>query len=311
MAEVSPPDILKEYQGIQKIDPHIHRSGHLKETPSIIEYLSQHSVEVGFLIPSAFKEGKESKEEDLLRPIKLWVGGWGNSTFGHFASDYIIRPVAKGMFVEEPDNNGVIAASEEHPDRLMAWVWANPQKEIQKTLDEMNKFLDLPNVAGAKLHFWIFPTNIVNPNVMQIADLTRRKNKPLLVDVGVNRGNMREFDQFAKTHPQIPIIAAHLGSFLPEVVRSAKENANVYLDMSGYPVTAENLKKILRILPAEKIIFGSDSPGGISGSIVSQLRALHGSGLDPRKQELILTGNITSIVPKAAELLKAKDSRNS
>lgn len=309
MAELSAPEILKGYEGIRIIDPHIHRAGHLESPQQIIEYLNKHNVEIGFLIPSALKEGKGSKGEDMLGPMKLWVGGWGNSTFGHLASDYLIRPLAKGMFVKEPDNKGVIAATEEHPDRLMAWIWANPQKEIQKTLDEMNEFLRRPNVVGSKLHFWIFPTKITNPNVMQIAELTQETNKPILIDVGVNRGNMREFDEFARTHPRIPIIAAHLGSFLPEVVESARTHTNVYLDMSGYPVTAANLKKVLRIISADKIIFGSDSPGGISGSLVSQLRALHGAGISPREQELILTGNIKDIVPKAAEIIKARDSQ--
>ncbi len=304
----SSPDVLKEYQGMQKIDPHIHKSGHLENPQDIVEYLNKHDVEIGFLIPSALKEGKGSKKEDLPGSMKWWVGGWGNSTFGHFASDYIIRPVAKGMFVEDPDNKEVIAATEEHPDRLMAWIWANPKREIRETLDEMNKLLKLPNTAGTKLHFWIFPTQITNPTVMNIADMTQEANKPILIDVGVNRKNMKKFEDFVKSHPRIPIIAAHLGSFLPEVVGCAKKYENVYLDMSGYPVTAENLKGILKIIPANKIIFGSDSPGGISGSLVSQLQALHDANLTPRQEDLILTGNITSIVPKVAELLRNRNS---
>ena len=308
MADLSSSEIIEQYRGVHKVDPHIHKAGHLEDPQQIVEYLNTHEVEVGFLIPSALKEGKGPKGQDMLVSQKLWVGGWGNSAFGHFVSEYIVRPVAKGMFVEEPDNKGVLTATAQHPDRLMAWVWANPQREIQQTLDEMSEFLKRPNVAGAKLHFWIFPTKITNPSVMDIADLMQERDKPILIDVGVNRGNMREFDEFAKTHPGIPIIAAHLGSFLPEVVASARRNANVYLDMSGYPVTAKNLKEVLKIIPADKIIFGSDSPGGISGNLVSQLRALHGTGLPPREQELILTGNITRIVPKAAELLKARGS---
>ena len=310
MADLSSSEVLEQYRGVQKIDPHIHRAGHLENPQQIVEYLNTHNVDIGFLIPSALKEGKGSKGEDMPGPMKLWVGGWGNSTFGHFASEHIVRLAAKGMFVKEPDNKGVVAAAEEHPYRLMAWVWANPQKEIQGTLDQMNEFLKRPNVAGSKLHFWIFPTEITNPNVMDIADLMQEANKPILIDVGVNRGNMKEFDRFAKTHPGIPIIAAHLGSFMPEVVESARVNANVYLDMSGYPVTATNFKKVLEKIPPDKIIFGSDSPGGISGSLASQLKALHGAGLSPREQELILTGNITSIVPKAAELLKARETSN-
>ncbi len=309
MAEISSQQLLKEYQGVQKVDPHIHEAGHLETAQSVIEYLNNHEVEVGFIIPSALKKGKGSKSETMPAPQRMWVQGWGNSTFGHFVTDSIVRPIAKGMFVEDPDNKGVIASAEEYPDRLMAWVWANPEAEIQKTLDEMDAFLKRPSVAGTKLHFWIFPTQITNPNIMQIAEATGDAGKPLLIDVGVNKKNMAEFDEFAKTHPQIPIIAAHLGSSLPNVLDSARKYDNVYLDMAGYPVTGRNLKEALRTIPADKIIFGSDSPGGISGSIESQLKALHDADVTPRERDLMLTGNITHIVPRAAALLENQKSK--
>lgn len=308
MKELARFQLLADYAGKARIDSHIHKAGHLEGTEQIIDHLNLHDIDVGFLIPSALKEGKGSRKEDLPGPLKWWIGGWGNSRVGHLVSDYLIRPGAKGMFVQEPDNKGVIASAEDNPRRLMAWVWVNPQGEIQEALDETNDFLKHPNVVGAKLHFWIFPTGITNPTVMDIADIAQKAKKPILIDVGVNRGNMKDFDHFAKTHNTTPIIAAHLGSFLPDVLRAALDNDNVYLDMSGYPVTGENLKKILRLISADKIIFGSDEPGGISGSFVSQLQALHGARVTPRQRDLILTGNITRIVPKAAVLLEKRNS---
>lgn len=308
MRELERFQLLAEYTGKARIDSHIHKAGYLEGTEQIIDHLNTHDIDVGFLIPSALKKGKGSRKEDLPGPLKWWIGGWGNSGVGHLVSDYLIRPAAKGMFVKELDNKGVIASAEDNPRRLMAWVWVNPQGEIQKTLDETSDFLKHPNVVGAKLHFWIFPTGITNPTVMDIADIAQKAKKPILIDVGVNRGNMKDFDQFAKTHNTIPIIAAHLGSFLPDVLRAALDNDNVYLDMSGYPVTGENLKKILKLISADKIIFGSDEPGGISGSFVSQLQALHGARVTPRQRDLILTGNITRIVPRAAVLLEKRKS---
>lgn len=114
---------------------------------------------------------------------------------------------------------------------------------------------------------------------------------------------MKGFDELARTHPSIPIIAAHLGSYLPEVIEAARKYPNVFLDMAGYPVTGENLKKILKILPADKIIFGSDSPGGIGGSIKSQREALDRSGATPRQKEQILYRNIIRLVPRVGQML--------
>ena len=331
MPEASQPELPEKYKGRLRIDPHIHMQEPLKGAPEVVEYLDRHGVDIGFLIASPLREGKGPKTENIPALQKWWVGELGNTGFGHFVSGVIMRPLVKGMTVQEVDNNRVIAASKEHPDRLMAWIFANPGLEIRKTLDEMNSMADRKdiNVAGFKLHFWVYPTGITDLNVMQIADLAEEKKLPILIDVGVNRGNMKQFDEFAKAHPTIPIIAAHLGSFLPEVVESAKKNANVFLDMSGYPVTGKNLRRIFDKLSPDKvinigaggttqfgkafdgaedkIIFGSDSPGGLGGSIISQLKALHEARLTPRQEDLILTGNITSIVPKAAELLRARN----
>lgn len=323
--------LLERYQGRARIDPHIHLQEPLRGAPEVIEYLDRHGLDIGFLIASPLKEGKGPKTENMPAIQKWWAGGWGNSMFGHGVSDLLSRTLVKAMTVQEPDNSRVITASKDRPDRLMAWIFANPGKEILKTLDEMRVIADRRdiNVAGFKLHFWVYPTGITDPNVMRIADLAQEKKLPILVDVGVNRGNMKQFDEFARAYPTTPIIAAHLGSFLPEVIESARTHANVYLDMSGYPVTGRNLRKVFNRLSLDKvftigadgivqfgtgysapnkIIFGSDSPGGLGGSIVSQLKALQEAHLTPREEDLILTYNATSIVPKAAELLKARDS---
>src|SRR3989338_6604594 len=298
MKELSPSQLMEEYRGRARIDPHIHLEGPLKGASEVISYLDRHGVDVGFLIASPLKEGKGSPNEDMPSIQKWYLGGLGNTPLGHFVSDTIMYPFIKRMIVQSPNNNRVIAVSKKYPDRLMAWLFANPKEGINKTLDEMKAVVDSKsvNVAGFKLHFWVYPTDIVDPNVMQIADLAQEKKLPILVDVGVNRGNMKRFDEFASRHPEVPIIAAHLGSFLPEVIASAQRNPNVFLDMSGYPVTGRNLRKVLAKLSPDKVIFGSDSPGGLGGSIVGQLGALYEACLTMQEEDLILTGNITSIV---------------
>ncbi len=310
MKEFPPVQLLETYRGRARIDPHIHLEGPLKGASEVIEYLDRHGVDVGFLIASPLREGKGSLKENMPSAQKWYLGGLGNTFFGHFVSDTVMRPLIKGMITQSPDNGRVIAVSREHPDRLMAWLFANPKEGINKTLDEMKAVVDSKsvNVAGFKLHFWVYPADIADPQVMQIADLAQEKKLPILVDVGVNRENMKRFNEFASRHPEVPIIAAHLGSFLPEVIASAQKNPNVFLDMSGYPVTGRNLRKVLTKLSADKVIFGSDSPGGLGGSIVSQLKALHGAHLTMQEEDLILTGNIKGIVPKIAELLKNRNS---
>lgn len=325
--------LLEQYRGRARVDAHIHLEGPLRGAPEVVEYLERHGVDIGFLISSPLKEAKRGLiKEDAPALLKWWAGGLGNTAFGHGVLDGLRGVIGNRMVVQEPDNKRVIVASKERPERLLAWVFANPGAEIKKTLDEMSAFADRKdfNIAGFKLHFWVYPTEIIDPNVMQIADLAQEKNLPILVDVGVNRGNMRQFDEFTQSHPTVPIIAAHLGSYLSEVVDSASRFDNVFLDMSGYPVTGRNLRRVFNKLApdkvisigadgkvelgkafdgaANKIIWGSDSPAGLGGSIISQLKALHEAHLTPREEDLILTSNIISIMPKVAKLLRARDS---
>ena len=283
------------------IDMHLHKSGTLEDPAGIIEHLNQNNVDVGFLIPNPLAPGKGLKEEKATECLKKWTGGPNNNRIVRIVSSWT-RPVIRGMSVKEPDNKSVVATVEEHSDRLMAWIWVNPQKEQKQILGEVESLLKNPNAAGSKMHFGIFPVKISNETIREITDLTGKANKAMLIDVGTNPANMKGFDEFAKNHPAIPIIAAHLGSFLPEVVDSARKYENVHLDMAGYPITPANFPKILRKIPAEKIVFGSDAT--IGGSIADSLRNLDSLKLTPREKELILAGNIIAIVPKAGKLLE-------
>ena len=160
-------------------------------------------------------------------------------------------------------------------------------------MDEQKKYLEKSGFVGSKMHFGIFPNKITNGINLEIADLTHQEKKIMLIDVGTNPRNMKGFGEFARKYPDLVIIVAHLGSLMPEVIEAARKYDNVYLDMAGYPITKNNLGRVLEIVGASKIIFGSDAT--IGGNIQDSLKTLNSLGLAPRKKELILSGNILHV----------------
>lgn len=295
----------------------------------VVEYLDRNGVDLGFVMASPLKEGKGPKSENMPDIQKWYLKGLNNSVLGHTISRIIFPKLSSGMFTQELDNPRVISAVRDNPDRLFAWLFAKPERGLQETQAEIDKLkADIEtgdfNLAGIKMHFWIYPADIRDDRIVQIADLAKGTKNPILMDAGVDRSRMRRFGELAEMYPEVPIIVAHLGT--PEIIEAAKRYTNVFLDMSGYTITGKRLSDVVKQLAPDKvvqigsdqvkmpdssqrIIFGSDSPGGLGGSIQDSLQVLADANLSERDEELILADNIVSLVPKAGQLLKKRQTQ--
>jgi len=76
---------------------------------------------------------------------------------------------------------------------------------------------------------------------------------------------IQTLDLVAKLFPRLPIIAAHMGGAhsYDFAIYFAKGHPNVYLDIACSILREEpdRMRDVLRVLPSEKILFGSDSRG--------------------------------------------------
>lgn len=303
--------MIEAYQGAKIIDSHIHMEASLKNPDKLIEYLDDNGVALGFLIASPLDKEHE-KKTDEMNPFEKWYfKGPNNSRLGRLISRDVISKIGSERSVETLDNQGVSDSVRQHPDRLFAWLFAEPEDSVNQTLeglDQIREMIKDPslNVAGIKMHFWLFPTDIRDDRILHIVDLAKEAKKPVLIDVGVDRRRMRRFAELSEMYHEVPIFAAHLGSMMSEVLDAAWRHENVFVDTSGYTISGKNLRDVAFRLGPRKLIFGSDSPGSLGGNIQDSLRTLDNAALSPKADEMILWENVASIVPKAGELVVSK-----
>jgi hypothetical protein len=95
----------------------------------------------------------------------------------------------------------------------------------------------------------------------------------------------------AERYPNVPILAVHSGALtagFTGAIGLAKAYPNIYLDVSGSYITGAWIKRMVREVGAEKVIFSSDIP-------FIDLRCGLGrviyAGLDPLELALVLGGN--------------------
>mgnify|MGYP001601445116 FL=1 len=203
--------MIERYQGRQIVDTHIHMHEPFRDAQTVVDYLDKNHVDVGMVLASPLKEGEGSKTEHMPGIQRLYLKGPNNWAPARFATEFFIGPYARKMAAEELDNQRVITAAKERPDRLLAWMFIKPGDDMQ-TFDAIQAAMTSGefNAAGIKMHFWIFPTDVMNESVIQAAELARATNTPLVMDVGVNRKRMKRFGELAQKYSDVPIIAAHL-----------------------------------------------------------------------------------------------------
>jgi uncharacterized protein len=106
------------------------------------------------------------------------------------------------------------------------------------------------------------------------------------------------FEDFISDYPDVNFILCHLGSDASgdwrehlAGIQLTKTYPNVYIETSTVIITSY-LEKAIRDLPAEKIIFGSDSPAD-SRMEIYKIRV---QKLPKEKEELILGGNMLRLL---------------
>jgi predicted TIM-barrel fold metal-dependent hydrolase len=66
----------------------------------------------------------------------------------------------------------------------------------------------------------------------------------------------------ARAHPQLPIVVAHGGLGTPSVdgAALAEQHDNVYLEMCSSFADLATAREVVRRVPGQKLLFGSDAP---------------------------------------------------
>jgi predicted TIM-barrel fold metal-dependent hydrolase len=159
--------------------------------------------------------------------------------------------------VQNPDNDSVSQVVSRYPERFMAFVVINPK--LKNAMEVLEKGIEEQGMVGVKCHAWWHRVDI-SSELLPIARRCEEKGLPLLVHLGGGRqtGN---FEVLLDNCPRLKLILAHVA--IPHFQRSwkvIKEAKNCFVDISGSYINASMVRKAVKALGPDKVIFGSDGP---------------------------------------------------
>jgi predicted TIM-barrel fold metal-dependent hydrolase len=185
-------------------------------------------------------------------------------------------------------NREIAALVGRHPDRLVGFAWIDPRRDRGRVADLVAE-ADRLGLRGVKVH-----GHVATPG-REVCEAALAHGFPLLLDVA---SRPHVVDLIAATFRQLPLIVAHLGSFVDDwrahriVIDQLTRHRNVYADTSGVR-RFDMLREAVRRAGAGKLLFGSDGPWLHPALELEKVRLLR---LAPAAERLMLGGNAAAIL---------------
>jgi len=203
------------------------------------------------------------------------------------------------QIIQNPDNDSVSQVVSKYPERFMAFVVINPK--LKNAMEIFDKGIEEQGMVGVKCHAWWHRIDI-SSELVPVARRCEGKGLPLLVHLGGGRqtGN---FEVLLDNCPRLKLILAHVAiPHFQSKWKVIKEKKNCFVDISGSYLNASLVRRAVKTLGLDKVIFGSDGPiplrrkgGGYSYEPILQwTRELHISDNDKEK---IFHKNLERLLP--------------
>jgi predicted TIM-barrel fold metal-dependent hydrolase len=160
----------------------------------------------------------------------------------------------------ETGNDMVAEAVKMHPDRFIGYAVINPNR-AEMIERELDRCFDRLGMRAIKLHpaFHRYPVD--GSAYWRVYDYAARRRVPILSH---EWGRPQFLDSLANQYPEVSFIIAHTGfwdgrSDFPyaEVVN---HHENVLIDLAYSNIYQDALERLVDLIGAEKIVFGSDFP---------------------------------------------------
>ncbi|MCL4691035.1 MAG: amidohydrolase family protein [Candidatus Hydrogenedentes bacterium] len=150
----------------------------------------------------------------------------------------------------------------EYPDRLYAYVVVNPN-DPEGSLADLTRYLRPgSNFVGLKLHCYLHGAQLHDHGYAKCLSFANENDLPILV----HGGGQDDWDGMCLQYPNANFIMAHAclwngvdreGPALYERVRSTP---NLYVDICGSAAYRGSLRKLIDLVGADKVLYGSDFP---------------------------------------------------
>jgi predicted TIM-barrel fold metal-dependent hydrolase len=193
-------------------------------------------------------------------------------------------------------NDGTFALVRKHRELCDGFCFLNPTLESRSCLEELDRCRSL-GARGVKMEVSAFASDErLDPIMRRLGELglpllhhswnTRSMGK--LAVPGCHQSDPEDIAILAARFPRVPIIAAHLRPDGLRGIWEVRECPNVSFDTSGgQPITGV-IEAAVRLLGAERVLFGSDAYFPVGRDYSAQKACLEAARLSDRARERIL-----------------------
>jgi predicted TIM-barrel fold metal-dependent hydrolase len=200
-------------------------------------------------------------------------------------------------------NAYVYRATQEHPDRILGFGWADPHLGPDNAKEAIRRCLEDYGFYGVKLNgaqnsYYIDDPALAFPLIEEIAVA----GKVLAFHVGADafeHTHPFRVAKVARAFPELQILMVHMGgvghhALTDAAIEIAQECPNLTLIGSG--VRTRPILKAIKTLGARRVCFGSDTPFEVTHVEVARYHALLEGEVTPDEKELIMAGNIARLL---------------
>ena len=208
-----------------------------------------------------------------------------------------LQPV---YFPNVDDGNAMVyAATQEYPDRILGFGWADPHFGMDVAKTQIKQCVEEYGFWGVKLNgaqnnFYIDDEKMSLPLIEEIA----KTGKFLAFHIGSDAFETTHpfrLAKIAKSFPETQIFCVHMGGVAfhdlsDAAIEVAQECPNI--TMIGSAIQATKILKAIKSLGAERVCFGSDTPFAMMHVELAMYKALMQDEISEEEQALVLGGNI-------------------
>ena len=200
-------------------------------------------------------------------------------------------------------NAYVYEATQQHPDRILGFGWADPHLGVERSKDDVRRCIYDYGFYGVKLNgaqngFYIDDPKLSLPLVEEIT----RTGKLLAFHVGTDAYETTHPFRVAKVarmFPELKILMAHMGGVAHHdlsnaAIEMAQECPNLIL--IGSAVRARAILKAIKVLGANRVCFGSDTPFELMHVEVAKYKALLNGEVTPEEKQQVMGSNIARLL---------------
>jgi len=189
------------------------------------------------------------------------------------------------------ENDKLKARCDESNGVFIPFMTVNPRDEA-KAIEEMERAYNDLEMRGLKVHGWLQGFSMRNKWFLEICKKCAQLKIPLKMHDGTPPYcEPYQAAYIAEMMPDLTIILGHSGlnDLWKEALYAAQRLKNIYLCSCCTPYFG--LKKMVELVGAHRIIYGSDGGFGDSGIIDNNLDKIYMLGLSDTQLEQILYKN--------------------